>query len=154
MRHPRLTLVLALTAGMYAVAPPLAWADGVVPAEARHVLVVGAGLRGDAVREDLLVPLTFSGPGIRLMLGYRGLVGPGLLAISGDVGGEWQGTPVISADWYNLSTTWKVDPDDRPRRGYGYQPWATRSGAFNARHRNRNHILPSPVARPWTCPIL
>lgn len=86
MRHLRPPLVLALAAGAYALAPPVARAEGEAPAEARHTLVAGVGLRGDAVREDLLVPLTFSGPGLRLMLGYRGLVGPGLLAISGDVG--------------------------------------------------------------------
>jgi hypothetical protein len=86
MRHLRPTLVLALAASAYASAPPAASAEEDAPAETRHALVAGVGLRGDAVREDLLVPLTFSGPGLRLMLAYRGLVGPGLLAISGDVG--------------------------------------------------------------------
>jgi len=38
-------------------------------------------------------------------------------------GGVWHGTPIISADWYNLSTTWKVDPDGHPRLGYGYYWW-------------------------------
>jgi hypothetical protein len=86
MRYPRTTLVLVLAATAHAFAPPAAHAEGDSQAEARHTLVVGGGLRGDAVREDLLVPLTFSGPGLRLMLAYRGLLGPGLLAISGDVG--------------------------------------------------------------------
>jgi hypothetical protein len=86
MRDLRLVLVLALAAGQSAFAPPAASASADAPAEARHTLVAGVGLRGDAIREDLLVPLTFSGPGLRLMLAYRGLLGPGLLAISGDVG--------------------------------------------------------------------
>lgn len=51
-----------------------------------HVVFAGLGLRGDAVREDLVVPLTFSGPGGRLMLGYRGAVGPGMLAVRADMG--------------------------------------------------------------------
>lgn len=33
-----------------------------------------------------MVPLTFSGPGARLLLGYRGAVGPGTLAVRGDMG--------------------------------------------------------------------
>lgn len=36
-------------------------------------------VRGDTVREDLLVPLGFFGPGFRLEGFYRGCVGPGLL---------------------------------------------------------------------------
>jgi len=38
-------------------------------------------------------------------------------------GGTWNGTQVISADWHDLSTTWKVDPAGHPRLGYGYYWW-------------------------------
>jgi hypothetical protein len=47
--------------------------------EVRHGIGVRLGLRAMTVREDLLVPLTFSGGGFDLGAGYRGLVGPGLL---------------------------------------------------------------------------
>jgi hypothetical protein len=74
-------LLLALLVSSSAFAddrPPAAWP--------RHTLALAAGLRGEAVREDLVVPLGFSGPGIRLMGGYRGEVGPGMLAVHGDLG--------------------------------------------------------------------
>jgi CubicO group peptidase (beta-lactamase class C family) len=44
-------------------------------------------------------------------------------------GGVWQGTPIISADWHELSTTWKVDPDGHPRLGYGYYWWTVPEAA-------------------------
>lgn len=49
------------------------------PPEARHGIGVRLGARATTVREDLLVPLTFSGGGPDLGASYRGLVGPGLL---------------------------------------------------------------------------
>jgi hypothetical protein len=52
----------------------------------RHALTLGLGLRADAVREDLVVPLGFAGPGLRLSLGHRGDLGPGMLAVHADVG--------------------------------------------------------------------
>jgi hypothetical protein len=82
MSHLPAILVLVMVAS----ARPAAGAEGEVKPETKHVVVAGVGLRGDAVREDLLVPLTFSGPGLRVMLAYRGLVGRGVLAVSGDVG--------------------------------------------------------------------
>jgi len=79
---------LALLATM--AVPQSALADGEDPPSPtpspRHALAIGAGLRGDAVREDLVVPLTFSGPGVRLLAAYRGWVGPGLLSARGDLG--------------------------------------------------------------------
>ena len=56
------------------------------PAEPGHAIGVGFGVRGDAVREDLVVPLTFSGPGVRMLAGYRGWLGPGLVTARLDVG--------------------------------------------------------------------
>jgi CubicO group peptidase (beta-lactamase class C family) len=38
-------------------------------------------------------------------------------------GGVWNGTRIVAADWYDLSTTWKVDPAGHPRLGYGYYWW-------------------------------
>lgn len=69
-----------------AMATPCAWAEEGQPIGPRHAVSLGLGLRADTVREDLVVPLTFSGPGLRLMLGYRGMVGPGELALHADVG--------------------------------------------------------------------
>lgn len=54
--------------------------------QTRHALVASAGLRGDLVREDLLVPLAFAGPGLEIGFGYVGWVGPGVLAARGDFG--------------------------------------------------------------------
>jgi|GEM_PF-3412204 len=83
--------------------------QGVARPEAGHTLILGAGLRGDAVREDLIVPLTFSGPGLRLLLAYRGRLGPGLLAVSGDVGMSmlWNryGHPGATLD-HNVDAAW------------------------------------------------
>jgi hypothetical protein len=111
MRHPRLPLFLSLSATLMMLAPPGARAEGDARIEPRHTLVAGAGLRGDAVREDLLVPLTFSGPGLRLMFAYRGLVGPGLLAVSGDVGMSalWNRYGHIAAAVdHNLDAAWTL----------------------------------------------
>jgi hypothetical protein len=47
---------------------------------------VAFGLRGDAVRDDLLVPLGFAGPGFQLQGFYRGWVGPGVLTAQADFG--------------------------------------------------------------------
>lgn len=94
--------VAALLAGVPARA------DEVSP---RHALMASAGLRADAVREDLVVPLTFSGPGIRLLFGYRGEVGPGLLMANGDVGFAflWNryGHEAATID-HDLDVTWTV----------------------------------------------
>jgi hypothetical protein len=67
-------------------ASPTAAAEETFASGPSHALFVGGGIRADAVREDLVVPLTFSGPGLRLLLGYRGEVGPGMLAVNGDAG--------------------------------------------------------------------
>jgi hypothetical protein len=50
-----------------------------VPALVRHGIGLRLGARGTTVREDLLVPLTFSGGGPDIGAAYRGLIGPGLL---------------------------------------------------------------------------
>jgi hypothetical protein len=47
--------------------------------EVRHGIGLRLGPRATTVREDLLVPLTFSGGGPDLGATYRGLLGPGLL---------------------------------------------------------------------------
>ena len=44
-------------------------------------------------------------------------------------GGVWNGAPVISADWHDLSTTWKVDPEAHTRIGYGYYWWTVPEAA-------------------------
>ena len=46
---------------------------------------VSLGLRGDVVREDLLVPLAFAGPGLQLQGFYRGWVGPGVMSARADI---------------------------------------------------------------------
>jgi hypothetical protein len=56
------------------------------PADPRHGIGLRFGLRAATVREDLLVPLTFSGGGPDLGASYRGLVGPGLLDTRLEVG--------------------------------------------------------------------
>jgi CubicO group peptidase (beta-lactamase class C family) len=43
-------------------------------------------------------------------------------------GGTWNGSPIISAEWYATSTTFKVTPD-RPRLGYGYYWWTVPEAA-------------------------
>jgi len=57
-------------------APPLALPP---EEEARHGIGVHLGVRATTVRDDLLVPLTFSGAGPDIGGTYRGLIGPGLL---------------------------------------------------------------------------
>jgi hypothetical protein len=47
---------------------------------------VALGLRGDAVREDLIVPLTFAGPGFQVQGFYRGWVGRGVMTAQADFG--------------------------------------------------------------------
>jgi hypothetical protein len=47
---------------------------------------VSLALRADTVREDLLVPLSFSGPGLRLAGGYQGAIGPGILEVRLELG--------------------------------------------------------------------
>jgi hypothetical protein len=56
------------------------------PATTRHALGGSVGLRGDVVRDDLLVPLAFVGPGLQLLASYRGWVGPGILNARADLG--------------------------------------------------------------------
>ena len=51
-------------------------AEGDAP---RRVAGVFVGITGDAARDDLLVPLTFIGAGVRVGGFFRGEVGPGLL---------------------------------------------------------------------------
>ena len=63
-----------------------AWAESREPSDPQHALGIGVGLRGDAVREDLLVPLAFAGPGVRLLSAYRGRLGPGVLSVRADLG--------------------------------------------------------------------
>jgi hypothetical protein len=69
--------VLVLTAGARAED---------APALTRHALGGSIGLRGDAVRDDLLVPLAFAGPGLQFLASYRGWVGPGVLNARADLG--------------------------------------------------------------------
>jgi hypothetical protein len=52
----------------------------------RNAIGVSLGVQDDTVRDDLLVPLTFSGPGIELAFSYRGRIGPGVLAARADFG--------------------------------------------------------------------
>ena len=88
MRWKLIWIIVFVTAAAglgFAIPQPAMAAGEEVPAS-RHALGVGAGLRGDAVREDLVVPLTFSGPGVRLLALYRGWIGPGLLTVRADVG--------------------------------------------------------------------
>jgi hypothetical protein len=56
------------------------------PAATRHALGGSIGLRGDVVRDDLLVPLAFAGPGLQFLASYRGWVGPGVLNARADLG--------------------------------------------------------------------
>lgn len=58
---------------------------------ARHRLGMSVGLGANTVRDDLLVPLAFSGPGLHLAGRYAGDVGPGLLLGRLEVGlaGLW-----------------------------------------------------------------
>jgi hypothetical protein len=46
---------------------------------------VALGLRGDAIRDDLLVPLAFAGPGLQVQGFYRGWVGPGVMTARADL---------------------------------------------------------------------
>jgi hypothetical protein len=54
--------------------------------EVRHGLGLRLGPRATTVREDLLVPLTFSGGGPDIGAAYRGLLGPGLLDARFEIG--------------------------------------------------------------------
>jgi hypothetical protein len=63
--------------------PVAAWAES---DEARHGIGLRLGIRGTSVREDLLVPLTFSGAGPDLGASYRGLLGPGRLDVGLEAG--------------------------------------------------------------------
>jgi hypothetical protein len=74
-RAARAALLSAGAAGLLLAAT----AARAAPDDVRHLLGVSLALRADTVREDLLVPLSFSGPGIRLGGFYQGAVGPGLL---------------------------------------------------------------------------
>lgn len=79
----RPTAMLLAAASLFSSAASLA--DD-APPRTRHALMAGVGLRGDLVREDLLVPLAFAGPGLEIGFGYRGWVGPGVLAARADWG--------------------------------------------------------------------
>jgi CubicO group peptidase (beta-lactamase class C family) len=47
--------------------------------------------------------------------------------------GLWQGTPVVSTAWHDLSTAKQVDPTDEPRFGYGYYWWIVpEAGGYSA----------------------
>jgi hypothetical protein len=88
----------------------------------RHAVAASAGMRGDSVREDLVVPLTFSGPGVRFSAGYRGELGPGLLAANGEMGMAflWNrfGDQAVAID-HDVDVAWTV-----PVRRTGTSHWA------------------------------
>ncbi len=135
-----LTFLLLLSAS---VAPRPAAADA--PLSPRHALAVGLGLRADAVREDLLVPLTFSGPGVRLMVGYRGEVGPGMLAANGDLGFAFllnrYGHQAAAIE-HNLDASWTV-----PFRRTTVSHWAL--GPMVAAEGHFNYIYSWDDAHPY-----
>jgi hypothetical protein len=72
-----------LVVPMLLLCPSLAQAQS---AETHQALGASLGLRGDAVRDDLLVPLAFAGPGVQLQGFYRGWVGPGVMTARADLG--------------------------------------------------------------------
>lgn len=83
-RTPRATRLLyasALVAGL-AILPSLSHAQ----TNTHQTAGVALGLRGDAVRDDLMVPLTFAGPGFQLQGFYRGWVGRGVMTAQADLG--------------------------------------------------------------------
>lgn len=69
-------LVVLCCAGALSV--PAAAAETPAPRE-RHAIGLRLGIRGTSARDDLLVPLTFSGAGPALGATYQGLVGSGTL---------------------------------------------------------------------------
>jgi hypothetical protein len=93
--HPRALPGLMLGMRLHAALgilglAPLLWATTghteEAPVVTRHALGGSLGLRGDLVRDDLLVPLAFAGPGLQLLASYRGWVGPGVLNARADLG--------------------------------------------------------------------
>lgn len=71
--------VVALWCAAALAAPGGAPANPPPAAQIRHALGVRLGLRATSVRDDLLVPLAFSGPGLAVGASYQGLVGRGTL---------------------------------------------------------------------------
>lgn len=100
MRRRRFVTTIGIL--LFALGQPRAHGES----ESHHTLGVGMGLRGDVVRDDLLVPLAFAGPGLQLQGFYRGWVGPGVLTTRADLGfaflfnryGHQAGTLTYSAD--------------------------------------------------------
>lgn len=80
-----ITSTLFSAAFVLLLGSPLALASELT-GEPRHAIQVGLGAKMDAIREDLVVPLTFYGPGFRVLLGYQGTVGPGVLSCRADFG--------------------------------------------------------------------
>lgn len=70
--------IVALCCAAALSTPPLASAAAPPPHEG-HAIGLRLGLRGTSARDDLLVPLTFSGAGPALGATYQGLVGGGTL---------------------------------------------------------------------------
>jgi hypothetical protein len=122
MSLSRITLLAVLLGAVTGMAEASAGAEESPSVGPRHAVALGLGLRADTVREDLVVPLTFSGPGLRLMVGYRGLVGPGALAINADVGMAllWNrfGHPAATLD-HDADAAWTV-----PVRRTSISHWA------------------------------
>jgi hypothetical protein len=93
----RTALALCMAAGL--LAPNGAAAEDPAPSttpasvrperEVRHGIGVRFGARGTSVRDDLLVPLGFSGGGPDFGLVYHGLLGPGALAARLEVGASF-----------------------------------------------------------------
>jgi hypothetical protein len=83
----------------------------------RHALGVSLGVRADAVRDDLLVPLTFAGPGVGTALSYRGVIGPGYLAARADLGFSFlfnrYGHGGATLDW-GAAAAWTLPIRRRP----------------------------------------
>jgi hypothetical protein len=100
----------------------------------RHALVLGGGLRADSVREDLVVPLTFSGPGVRLLAGYRGEIGPGLLAVDGAVGFAFlfnrYGHQAAAID-HDVDVAWTVPVRRTTVSHWALGPMLALAGRFN-----------------------
>lgn len=122
-----LALVSVLAAG-----PALGDGSGEAGDAPRRTAGLVLGLRADAVREDLLVPLTFAGPGFRLGGFFRGWVGPGLLVAQASFGFaplfNRFGQLAATVD-YGLDAAWLLPLHDEPGWHLGLGPmlaWDTR----------------------------
>ncbi len=76
----RLLLASALALGLVHQAVP-----SHAQSNAHQTAGVALGLRGDAVRDDLMVPLGFAGPGFQVQGFYRGWVGRGVMTARADL---------------------------------------------------------------------